>query len=249
MTIFKGESSVLSACPPEIEELILKELNPIHDEWDFEDLESVTTITIEADISKETLDLHCLSQLPNLSSLHLIRAPVEDYTFLYDLPNLSYLAIHGFTADQLPDFNNLHISNLELFDGDIENLDFLSYQKNLISLTVVQSQLINIDGIKNNKGLVNLLLSYNPISDISLMENLPNLERIEIRSTQVMDISVLAQLPKLKMADIRDTNITSVEPLINLPNLQILLASKDKLLDLDKLPDRVNVSETTVLAY
>lgn len=212
-----------------------------------EDLTNIEHLHLQG--NHDIVDLTGVKKLTHLQSIELHYVHTENYDFLYSLPNLAYLEIRGITASQLPDFHRLKLKNLNLYDGDITTLDFLSGLKHLSYLTVMHNQLENLNGIQDITGLKGLRISYNPVSDINVIKKFDQLERLEIRSTNVKDISVLSNLTHLKHLDIRDTEIDTVSPISELPNLQLLELTKAKINDLDKLPNNVRVSEETIHEY
>jgi Leucine-rich repeat (LRR) protein len=242
-----ADAQVNSAFPPIVQQAIRDELRDPNSKLTKEDLGRVEYIRLEG--NNEAVDLTSLTQLVNLRSVELSYFKVTSYNFLQDLPNLSALVLYGVRASELPDFSRLKLRSLELHDGDIKSLDFLSKSVGLTSLTVFKNQIENLDGIRNVSNLKVLQLSYNPISDISIVRAFKNLERLEIRSTKIADISMLSESKNLIFLDIRDTGIKSISAVATLSNLQIVLASKEKIIDLDKLPHTVKVSEENILAY
>lgn len=231
--------------PPILEQAIRETLdNPTSE---IHNLDEIEYIDLQGNI--ESVDLSSITRLENLRGVELKYVKVINYDFLYNLPHLTSINFYGVRADELPDFSKLKLKTLGLYDGDIKSLDFLPETDVLTNLSVVKQQLESLEGLRNAKNIKALNVSYNPVSDINILQTFEDLERLEIRSTKIKDISALSKSNNLILLDIRETEINTVSPVAKLPNLRLLLASKENIIDIENLPDAVQVSEENVLAY
>jgi hypothetical protein len=128
-------------------------------------------------------DLNVLSELTNLTSLHLGNNQISDLTPLSQLINLTDLSL---------DAN--HISDLSP----------LAELINLERLVLSNNQIRDLSPLANLTNLKILELSSNQISEIHSLSGLTNLEELLLDNNQILDLTPLSQLENLIYVEAHD---------------------------------------------
>ncbi|SLN43151.1 Internalin-A precursor [Falsiruegeria litorea R37] len=140
----------------------------------------------------EIATLDVLLGFPKLKSLYLWHAKLRDPTALRRLTGLQHISLES---------------------TDVSDLNFLSTQPRLKTLTVFNS----------------------PVSDLSPLRHLSTLTKLDLRNLPASDLSPLARLTSLKKLTVMELHPNSLSPLSDLSQLKKLDLSYNRLPDLDPL--------------
>lgn len=161
------------------------------------------------------------------------------------------------------------ITQLYLFDLQIESLEGLQYCINLNKLDIMKNNITDLSPIKELDKLAYLNIGQNSITDISSLSNLVNLEvfysfgnnltdltplkglvslnELGFDGENIKDISVLSGLTSLNGLSMVNTSVSNVSPLKNLPSLDFLLITDSPVSDLSSLKELSSL-KTLVIA-
>lgn len=159
------------------------------------------------------------------------------------------------------------ITQLYLFDLQIESLEGLQYCINLNKLDIMKNNITDLSPIKELDKLAYLNIGQNSITDISSLSNLVKLEvfysfgnnltdltplkglvslnELGFDGENIKDISVLSGLTSLNA--MVNTSVSNVSPLKNLPSLDFLLITDSPVSDLSSLKELSSL-KTLVIA-
>ena len=153
-------------------------------------------------------DLTPISNLKQLSELHLNGGAVSDISALSELANLRRLWLG--------------------WNQDIEDFSALGAIRRLTELELQNTLLRQIPELGSAGSLKYLGLGENPISDLSDLPEMPFLEHINLSNTQVSDISVLSGSQNLRHIDARNARLKRVD-LGEMPELNGMGLSDNKI--------------------
>lgn len=161
------------------------------------------------------------------------------------------------------------ITQLYLFDLQIESLEGLQYCINLNRLDIMKNNITDLSPIKELDKLAYLNIGQNSITDISSLSNLLNLEvfysfgnditdlnplkglvnlnELGFDGENITDISALSGLTYLSGLSMVNTSVSDVSPLKNLPSLDFLLITDSPVSDLSSLKELSSL-KTLVIA-
>ena len=159
------------------------------------------------------------------------------------------------------------LTNLSVYNGEINSLDGMEYAHNLRQLALSNNHFSSIDALVNLTNIEYLYLSNNQIVDISPLEklnklsdltlwenhistidtlaNLTNLEYLSLAYNQIKDISPVADLIKLQDLNLRSNDISDINALANLSNLNYLYLDNNQIEDITSLE---NLTKLTSLS-
>lgn len=161
------------------------------------------------------------------------------------------------------------ITQLYLFDLQIESLEGLQYCINLNKLDIMKNNITDLSPIKELDKLAYLNIGQNSITDISSLSNLVNLEvfysfgnnltdltplkglvslnELGFDGENIKDISALSGLTSLSGLSMVNTSVSDVSPLKNLSSLDFLLITDSPVSDLSSLKELSSL-KTLVIA-
>ncbi|MGM9978575.1 MAG: leucine-rich repeat domain-containing protein [Clostridium sp.] len=161
------------------------------------------------------------------------------------------------------------ITQLYLFDLQIESLEGLQYCINLDKLDIMKNNITDLSQIKELDKLTYLNIGQNYITDISSLSNLINLEvfysfgnditdltplkrlvnlnELGFDGENITDISALSGLISLSGLSMVNTSVSDVSPLKNLLSLDFLLITDSPVSDLSSLKELSSL-KTLVIA-
>lgn len=190
-------------------------------------------------------DIKPLNKMVALQSLYINDNPINDWSPLSELTNLSNLDIsglkYGMSEMQTIDISQIkNLSNLEYLDisySIICNSEYLKSFKNLRELYISDTNISDLSFITEMTNLETLNISYTDINDISALNNTPNLKVLYLSGINATDFSVLKELTKLEEIYLYKTAIADISIFYELPNLKkiSLRSSKIKSKDIQKL--------------
>lgn len=115
----------------------------------------------------------------------------------------------------------LTITELEIYNGYLSNLEGLQYLKNLTSLKLNYSQISDISLLSYLKSLTRLELKNNQISDISPLRSLSNLKNLYLQNNNISDISNIADLTQLEELYLSGNNVKNYSPVQSYYNISV----------------------------
>ncbi|WP_330985046.1 MULTISPECIES: hypothetical protein [Enterobacterales] len=147
----------------------------------------------------------------------------HDVTPLKDLQKLNYLAItqNSLIYNITPITENPSIKVLHFVDSII-NPSPITNMVNLTELQVNNCGLSNLDFISGCSSLISLDANTSTISDISPLKALTHLEILTMQYSNVSDISAVTDMPALTSLNILNGLITTARPVLNNPNITSL---------------------------
>ncbi|MEO0584887.1 MAG: leucine-rich repeat domain-containing protein, partial [Bacteroidota bacterium] len=177
-------------------------------------------------------DLSPLSDLRNLSELHLDYNQIKNLSPLRDLKSLKRLSVGHNPIESSQE-------SLDLSGTRISGLHALQGLENLQSLDLRYTRIIDTTPLQGLANLQSLYLSGTEVTDTTPLQGLSNLQSLYLSGTEVTDITPLQGLEKLQILYINGTQITDITPLQGLANLQVLDLSN---LLINDLPPLVGLS-------
>jgi Leucine-rich repeat (LRR) protein len=144
--------------------------------------------------------LSFLSELPNLQELDATGGRFDDFTPLFDLPNLTRLRFRSSEVSSRALAQLSGLTNLERLE--LRNINTTGSRK--------VSDISFVSGLTN---LIHLDLGFNEISDLSPLRNLTSLMYLDLVDNQISDLTPLYGL----------TNLVNNEPYHEQPFLYISL--------------------------
>lgn len=197
--------------PESVIEQVASQLNKSDKDISPEDLSRVTYLEINEPFEYASV----LSQFDNLEEL-AVYIPVEDWSFLQEVPEL----------------HSLHIANNELKD-----LTFLPESLPLTYLAVENNKLQQLEGIQRFPGIRTLSIIQNEITDLEPLWSLPGLTVLYARDNKITTLDQLKDLTTIEILDIGTNPIRDFSALAHFSNLQILSMSDTGLETLEVLKD------------
>lgn len=233
---------------------------------DLEPLESLVQLEEVYAISTAVEDITSLSQLQNLTKLHIPKTPISSLKPIQNLTNLQELYCYNTQISDLSPLSNLkqlhtlhfyktsvkelkpianlvNLKELHCYNTPINNLDDLKGLQNLRVLYVQNTQINNINAIG---GLTNLVYfkGYNTlISNLGPLAKLQKLKELNCSKTQISDLSALKSLTSLERLDISKSQISSLKGLEKLVNLTNLQCNNSRINSLEPIRNLTNLQE------
>lgn len=160
-------------------------------------------------------------------------------------PNVQELTIDsGVTCEDYSAIKDLrNLTELDLSDADLVNIDFLNALTNL--------QILGLSGnhIKNGNAIAFLLdlefldISENELSDLSFVSELANLKVLYVEGNKkISDITPLSILEKLEALSISNTAVKDIQPLCALKKLNEISAAGNGIDNLEPISTLENLS-------
>ncbi len=128
----------------------------------------------------------------------------------------------GGIDDSVSQWGDLNLTELEVNDYDMSNVEPLKALKNLTKLDLSLCEVSNVEPLKELKNLTTLDLSYNKVSNVEPLKELKNLTTLDLGKTEVSNVEPLKELKNLITLDLSETKVSHVEPLKELKSLTSL---------------------------
>ncbi len=167
---------------------------------------------------------------------------------LVHLPNLTQLEIYNLEIDNLDFLSTLlklETLNLSGSSFSAEDMAFIAALPSLKSLTLADCSLSTIDYLENAWSLTELDLSYNTIRNLDVLKTMPNLKRLYLQHNAVNSLDILSSLHDLEVLNVGFNAVSSLASLDGNSQLTELIADNNQLTDLKGLR---NLSKLTVLS-
>lgn len=140
------------------------------------------------------------------------------------------------------------ITELDLKNLEISNLEGIRYLTNLTDLIFWNSKIKDLSPLSNLENLQYLHLMGDNIEDISPLKNLTNLAILKLSIAELEDISPLENLTKLYDLHLLGNNIEDISALENLTNLKRLGLVANGIEDLSFLENLTNLKLLSLVA-
>jgi len=174
------------------------------------------------DINK-FIDLHLLTDLPNLRHLALDRVDVTNLNPLSRLTALQKLLLSGTKVRDIRPLAMLSgLQSLNLYSHLVIDLAPLARLSSLQSLTVIAPRVRDFTPLAELAALQSLTLIGSRISDLTPLAGLSALQTLNLDFTQISNIAPLAGLTALQSLGLDSTQVSDVAPLAGLTALQSL---------------------------
>ncbi|WP_193745035.1 CotH kinase family protein [Geomicrobium sp. JCM 19038] len=143
----------------------------------------------------------------------------DDITF-QDLQGITQLDLSN---RQIENLNGIqHFQSLESLSASRNKIEDISYLKDLRRLTDVNLEDNNISNIvvfTNLSQITNLNIRENYVVSLDSLKNHPNIRSLNAQENEIESLEPLRDLHQLENLNLRYNNITSIEPIVHLPNL------------------------------
>ena len=206
---------------------------------DFENLTSLTELSLS---NNPISDLSPLQNLSNLTELSLRHNSISDLSPLQNLSNLTELSLrHNSISDLSPLQNLSNLETLSLSNNPISDISPLQNLTNLTTLYLYATSISDLSPLQNLTNLTELNLVLNSISDVSPLQNLRKLTELNLSDNSISDLSPLQNLRKLTELYLPNNSISDLSPLQNLRKLKTLSLGKNLISDLSPLQNLTNL--------
>ena len=183
-------------------------------------------------------DLSPLEDLPNLKTIVINNAMVNDFKAMHKLNQIETLSYHV-RADRIPDIKPLlclkGLKNLFLGNLTDKTLESLSLFKNLESLSFNFADLDDLSHIQELKNLKRLSFRSTKVSDLSLLKSFSSLESIDAASSKIIDISPLVGCKLLKKIELSCTKVEDITVLRDMDKVENIDLSNTMVSDISAL--------------
>ncbi len=216
----------------------LNELNLANNEppWNYSDLEKAELLF------NRISDISALSNLTNLTTLHLVWNEISDIS---PLSNLTSLTILTLAFNQIEDISSLsgltELTTLTLAENQISDISALSALTKLEGLFLLGNQITDISPLSALINITNLRLDMNQINDISPLSNLTALTDLELGLNRIKDISVCANFTQLERLSSSGNQISDISSLSMLTDLESVNLQGNQITDISSLSALTNV--------
>ncbi len=160
-------------------------------------------------------------------------------------PNVQELTIDsGVTCEDYSAIKDLRsLTELDLSDADLVNIDFLNSLTDLQILGLSGNHIRNGNAIASLRGLEYLDISENELSDLSFVSELANLKVLYVEGNkEISDITPLSILEKLEALSISNTAVIDIQPLCALKKLNEISAAGNGIDNLEPISTLENLS-------
>jgi internalin A len=167
-----------------------------------------------------TVPLTCFGLYKEITGHYFKQTVSSGKNSLYEI---KYLFLTAMSLEDIYPIREL--TNLEIIDSSLNNIDSLVPIKNLKHLKRVdftQNKISNLEPLSNLTDLETLWLQDNRITDISPLFQLINLKELWLAGNKIQDIRFLSKLKQLKKLDLSYNQIGDIDELANLKNLEVL---------------------------
>ncbi|MBC1520320.1 LPXTG cell wall anchor domain-containing protein [Listeria aquatica] len=149
-------------------------------------------------------DISALATLPALESVDISYNPIEDFSPIYKIKNLT-----AFTYDSGA---WLYPSNPQINDRQFEN--FVNI-KGLKFINLSWNQVSDLSPLTGNDYIQNLQLNHNHLSNIAPISTMKNLNVLYLNQNNLTSIEALKSLRHLQLAYFDGNHITDLSPMKN----------------------------------
>ncbi|MEA1993287.1 MAG: hypothetical protein U9N35_02675 [Euryarchaeota archaeon] len=149
----------------------------------------------------------------------------------------------GKPSGQIYEGNLWGITNLDLEDRFIKNIEGLQYCRNLEKIRLTDNKITDISPLAGLAVLTELKLGGNNISDLSPLADLTSLQNLRITSNNIVDISPLVNLTELSWLLLDDNYLSDISPLANLTNLSIVSLHYNAIRDITPLKQLTKIGD------
>ncbi|CAL6014546.1 Conserved_hypothetical protein [Hexamita inflata] len=147
-----------------------------------------------------------------------------------DLEQLTIVQCMKFTLEQIP----TNLSQLQIRDCALSNLNGICAMKNLKTLTVQHSRTQDISDLRE-LNLEALYMDENKIENIEALEKMSKLQVLYLASNQIQKIQSLQNLIGITHLDLSKNKLTHIRELANLVNITELYLLQNEISDISPL--------------
>ena len=161
------------------------------------------------------------------------------------MASMTQLIANGTDGQKISDLTGIGhatgLTELELSDNQLTNIDSLHSLTNLTILSLSGNQLTNIDSLHSLTNLTTLRLYNNSITNIDSLRNLTNLTELYLHRNQLTNIDSLRNLTNLTRLWLTSNSITNIDSLRSLTNLTDLRFGYNNISDISALSGLTNL--------
>lgn len=212
---------------------------------------TVTELTLPAEVA----GIADLKWFPNLESLTIEGATLDDPQALASLSALQTLSVTGSSVDAeiLAAIGTLeHLSSMTLSNCGISSIDSIGGLTKLTRLDLSGNAIRNISALLGMQELCYLDLRSNALIDLDGLNSLKRLEYLDVSYNSVVTTGPLSGMTALLELNISSNALRDLAGIDTLTNLQSLTATHNQLLDIEALAQcsqlkSLDVSHNTLL--
>lgn len=181
---------------------------------------------------EDAFNLSLLSKVPDLKSLGLCAAKLNDISFIQNIPRLECIILNQTQVTDLKPFGVLNkVKSISLRYTKVHELNGLQSLISLENLDLACTKVSDISPLQNCVNIKRLNLSHTQINDIQPLSKMKNLEELILTSSKVHDISGLKNLMHLKKLELGNIPVSNWAPLNGLINLEKLNIAENNIDD------------------
>ncbi|GAJ97506.1 leucine-rich repeat domain-containing protein [Geomicrobium sp. JCM 19055] len=144
----------------------------------------------------------------------------HDAITFQDLQGITQLDLSN---HQIENLNGIqHFQSLESLNASRNKIEDISYLKDLRRLTNVNledNNISSIDVFTNQSQITHLNIRENYVVSLDSLKNHSTIRSLNARENEIESLEPLRDLHQLEDVNLRYNNITSIEPIVHLPNL------------------------------
>ncbi len=186
-------------------------------------------------LSKNNIsNIKILSKFKRLKFLDLSTNAISDFVSISNLKNLENLYLDDNSITSVPVLNLQRLSELWLYNNQINDISNLSNLSNLTLLDLSFNKITDLKPLLNIQNLLNLTVNNNDLKNVDGLENLSKIYFISLSGNKIRDISNFSKIEKLTYLNLSDNIIENIIPLRNI-ELEELFISNNLVYDLSPL--------------
>ena len=137
----------------------------------------------------------------------------------------------------------INLTNLTLYENQIENVEPLKGLTRLVFLNIHSNQIENVEPLKGLISLKELYLSRNKIKNVEPLKGLASLIDLGLHTNEIENIEPLKGLTNLKELSLSTNEIENIEPLRGLTRLTKLQLYNNKIENVEPLKGLTRLTE------
>ena len=196
-------------------------------------------------------DVENFASIVNLTSLEIIILDcvdlhIESFEMFSNLNQLNTLKLRSIDLSDLdtsPLGKLVNLIELDLFNTEISNIQFLENMPALKKLDLCLNNIIDISFLNKGFAINELDLSYNSIFDISALNSLKTITKLDLSNNAIFDISALNSLTTITELDLSNNAIVDISALNGLTTITDLNLSNNAIVDISVLNSLTTITK------
>ena len=193
-------------------------------------------------------DIKPLTEMTNLTELHLTGNQITDVSVLGGLTNLTVLTLRDNQIADISALRNLNnLTKLSVGENEVSDISVLGFLPGLKELSLSGDKIGDISVLSSLSKLTELSLTNDGISNMGVIGELTGLTRLQIWSSQISDISFLGVLTNLDTLSISGSQISDISVLGSLSKLENLALDNVAVSDYSVLGELSNLKRLALM--